>query len=313
MRKNRLLAFLLCVIMLLCACSCEKPKNNNAGLSVVTTVFPAYDFARAVVKDKGNVDMLLPPGSECHSYEPSPQDVLKIQQCDLFIYIGGESEEWVEEIINSLDTSNIKILRLFDYVTPLEEVVSEGMQKDKNEVSHEVEYDEHIWTSPFNAMLMIKAINEAVCGMDKNNSDTYNANAEYYLNEIENLDSEFSETVSKAKRKTIVFADRFPFAYFANRYDLNYWAAFPGCSQETEPSASTVAFLIDKVKSDNITTVFYIEFSNERMADAICEETGAEKRLFHSCHNVSKEDFESGKTYADIMKSNLTVLKEALN
>ena len=313
MQKNRFLAFLLCLIMIFCVCSCEKPKSTNDGLSVVATVFPAYDFARAVIKDNGSVDMLLPPGSECHSYEPSPQDILKIQQCDLFIYIGGESEDWVEDIISSVDTSNIKVLKLFDYVTPLEEVVSEGMQKNENEASDEIEYDEHIWTSPANAMLLIKAISEAVCGIDKNNCDTYNANAEHYLNKIKDLDSEFSETVSKAKRKAIVFADRFPFAYFANRYELNYWAAFPGCSQETEPSASTVAFLIDKVKSENIPVVFYIEFSNKRMAEAVCEETGAEKRLFHSCHNVSKEDFESGITYADIMKDNLTVLKEALN
>ncbi len=310
--KNRLSALLLAIVLCVSICGCGEVKDSGDGLSVVTTVFASYDFARQTAGDAASVSMLLPPGSESHSYEPTPQDIIKIEQCDLFVYIGGESEKWVEQILDTVDRSKIKILKLFDYVTPIEETLSEGMQAEEEEESDEVEYDEHIWTSPENAEIMINAICDALCELDGGNETKYRQNADSYCNKIKTLDKDFREVVSNSDKNTLIFADRFPFAYFTREYGLNYFAAFPGCSQETEPAAATVAFLIDKIKSENISTVLYIEFSNERMADTICGETGAKKRLFHSCHNVSADEFESGITYFDLMTQNLEVLREAL-
>jgi zinc transport system substrate-binding protein len=287
-------------------------ESDDAKINVVATIFPPYDFARAIAWDKANITMLLPPASESHSFEPTPQDIIKIQNCDLFIYVGGESDEWVNDVLASMDTSKMKIVTLMDCVEVVEEVVVEGME-DEEESGEEIEYDEHVWTSPRNAKLIVQKISDALCDIDAGNANTYKANTAAYLSDLDELDAEFRAVTDNAARKTIIFGDRFPFRYFADAYGLEYYAAFPGCSTETEASAATVAFLIDKVKAEKIPVVFHIELGNTKMADAIAEQTGAKVLELHAAHNISKDDFRDGKTYIDIMKDNVEALKEALN
>ncbi|GHV88032.1 high-affinity zinc uptake system binding-protein ZnuA [Spirochaetia bacterium] len=308
---------------------CTQKKNNrvqsgNGKITITATIFPQYDFVRAVAggsrqpfADKVNLSMLLPPASESHSFEPTPKDIITIQKSDIFIYVGGESDEWVNRILESMDTRNMTIIALMDTVDVVEEEIVEGMEEeavaeDSANTEEEAAYDEHVWTSPQNAVRIVRSIADALCSADNANADFYRQNADDYIAQLDELDAEFQAVVNNAKRKTIVFGDRFPFRYFADRYGLSYFAAFPGCSTETEPSAGTVAFLIDKIKAEKIPVVFYIELGNERMAGTIAEETGAEKLLLHACHNISKKDFENGATYIDLMRQNVENLRRAL-
>jgi zinc transport system substrate-binding protein len=284
----------------------------EAKISVVTTIFPCYDFARVVAEDGAEIAMLLRPGSESHSFEPTPQDIIKIQNCDMFVYVGGESDEWVKGILESIDTSKMKVVTLMDCVEVVELEIVEGMVEEDVGESEEPEYDEHVWTSPRNAELIVRKISDALCGADPANAEAYKKNTAAYLVKLGELDAAFRKVVDGAARKTLVFGDRFPFRYFADAYGLKYFAAFPGCSTETEASAATVAFLIDKVRAEKIPAVFHIELSNEKIADAICEETGAKKLLLHACHNITRADFENGATYLSLMEQNVKNLGEAL-
>jgi zinc transport system substrate-binding protein len=466
-------------------------------INVVTTIFPPYDFARVIAGDKAVVTMLLPPGAESHSFEPTPQDIIRIQNCDVFIHVGGESDAWVETILESVDTGRMDIITLMDCVEVVEELVVEGMQDDEEGHDHsheheeftaadikdraltdwagdwqsvyprlldgtldpvmehtaedgektareyyeqyetayktdvdrlvitgdsitfyrngvpvranyayrgtgvveeddgslwvryqfeasgtppggapkyvmfsdhlyaparaehfhlyasdegfdalmadtapvnyptyypaaltkaeivaemighddhgeEAEYDEHVWTSPRNAKLIVRKIADVLKTRDAANAAEYERNTAAYLAKLTELDASFQALVDGAKRKTMVFGDRFPFRYFADAYGLSYFAAFPGCSTETEASAATVAFLINKVRAESIPVVFHIELSNEKIADTICEDTGARKLLLHAVHNVSKRDFDQGANYYDLMSRNLQNLREAL-
>lgn len=310
----------LILVATLCACgnkenSVSKAQSGSDGkISVVTTIFPPYDFARQVGGDNVDLTMLLKPGTESHNYDPTPQDIIKIQNCDLFIYVGGESDEWVKDILESDNSKPKKIIALIDCVDAVEEEIVEGMEdKDEDDDSHKIEYDEHVWTSPKNAIIISKKISSALIELDKDNAKTYEKNTTEYSQKLSLLDSKFQNIVDNAKRKTIIFGDRFPMRYFADEYGLKYYAAFPGCSSETEPSAATVSFLIDKVKAEKIPVVFSIEFSNGKVADTICEDTRAKKLTFHSCHNVTQEQFDSGVTYIDLMNQNAENIKEALS
>jgi zinc transport system substrate-binding protein len=298
------------------ACSQKKDaaaQNSENKISVTTTIFPPYDFVRAIAKDRVNLVMLLPPGAESHSFEPTPKDIITVQNSEVFVYIGGESEVWVDKILDSiLDTGGRKVLALMDTVELVTEEIVEGMEEEEEEEEAEAEYDEHIWTAPANVRLIVREITETLCGADAANASFYRQNADEYIAKLDELDAAFQAVADGAKRKTIVFGDRFPFRYFADAYGLSYFAAFPGCSTETEPSAATVAFLINKIKSENIPVVFHIELSNERMADTISEATGAKKLLLHACHNISKADFENGANYLDLMRANVESLKAAL-
>ncbi|MDR2174403.1 MAG: metal ABC transporter substrate-binding protein [Synergistaceae bacterium] len=294
------------------------PAQAAERLSVVATSFPCYDFARAAAGDGAEISMLLRPGSESHSFEPTPQDIIKIRNCDVFVYVGGESDEWVKGILESIDTSKMKIVTLMDCVEPVEEEIVEGMEEEEEEGEgegeggHEAEYDEHVWTSPKNAKRIVRKIADALSEADAANAGLYGKNAAACLVRLDALDAAFRKTVDGGVRKTLVFGDRFPFRYLADAYGLKYFAAFPGCSTETEASAATVAFLIDKVRAEKIPVVFHIELSNEKIADAIAEETGAKKLLLHACHNITKADFESGVTYLSLMEQNVKNLGEAL-
>lgn len=312
MKRRILSAVIAIALCMLMTAGCGKITDSDDGkISIVTTIFPAYDFARGAAGDLADLTLLLPPGSEVHSFEPTPQDLIEISECDLFIYNGGESDEWVEEILESLDQSKVRILRMMDCVETVEEEEKEGMYIRGEEEDGE-EWDEHVWTSPYNAAQITASIGELLCQIDPDNAQQYSDQSGSYAGALLELDAQFSEAVSMASGAELVFADRFPARYFTERYGLDYYAAYPGCSEESEPSAKTVAFLIDKVREERIPYVLYIEFSNEKMADTIMEDTGCGKLLFHSCHNVTKDQFENGTTYLELMRGNLETIRKAL-
>lgn len=314
---KKIIALILAGIMalsILCACKSEDYNKTEGKLKVITTIFPPYDFARQAAGDNIDLSMLLKPGMESHSFEPSPKDIVNIQNCDLFIYVGGESDEWVRTILESDDKKPKKIIALMECVDTVEENTVEGMTADEHDGGDdEKEYDEHVWTSPKNAIIITKKITEALDELDPENKKVYDENTRQYCARLTKLDNEFRETVDSAKNKLVIFGDRFPFRYFTDEYGLGYFAAFPGCSAETEPSAATISFLIDKVKEKNIPVVFKIEFSSGKVAKTIAEPTGAKVLEFHSCHNLDAESFNSGETYISIMTKNLKNLKEALS
>ncbi len=305
----RIMSVIISVVMfcLFTACGNETAEDNSR-LKIVATLFPQYDFAKQITGDNAEVTLLLTPGSESHTYEPTPKDVSKIQQADIFLYIGGESEVWVDEVLESAQNKNLKTVRLMDYINPIEE------SHEEDEHDHdETEYDEHIFTSLRNSQVLLDEICNAVCEEDKENEEIYKKNTEAYSEKISELDTKFTDMVNNAQRKTVVFGDRFPFAYFAKDYGLDCHAAFSGCSSETEASSATISSLIDIVKKDNVPTVFYIEFSSQSIASKIADASGAKTALLHSCHNISKEDLENGTTYVDLMTQNYQNLSEALN
>jgi len=317
MKKIILIAILVIALFSVIGCKPARTAGNEEKLNVTVTIFPAYDFVRQIAGDRVNIAMLLSPGAESHSFEPSPRDIITIQKSDLFVFTGGESDAWVERILQSMNTENMSIFAMIDFVDVVEEEFVEGMEHDhdhdhEEDYCEDAEYDEHVWTSVQNAILLIRSIAEILCELDEAHAEFYKENAAAYIEELEKLDAAFSELVEGASRKTIVFGDRFPFRYFADAYDLSYFAAFPGCSTDTEPSAATVAFLINKIRAENIPVVFHIELSNERMANTISEETGAKKLLLHSVHNITKRDFDSGIGYLELMRRNIEALREAL-
>ena len=298
-------------------CGVKQEEPDDGKLKIVTTIFPQYDFVRAIAGGTGavNVRMLLSPGEEVHSYEPTPLDIKEIQNCDLFIYVGAENDVWVDRILENMGDKRPETLRLVDLTETVAEESVEGMMEEKghdHEESREEEADEHVWTSPVKAAEITEAIAQKMAELDPPNADNYLANAQDYEATILDLDAQFRQIAENAERKVLVFGDRFPIRYFAEEYGLDYFAAFPGCSSESEPSASTLAFLIDKVREEEIPVVFSIEFSNGNIARAICESTGAVQRTYNSCHNVTKEQMENGATYVSLMSENLEAVREAL-
>lgn len=312
------LLMMLLVTVQLCSCSKKDYSSDSKMLSIVAVNFPAYDFAREVSGDKADIKLLLKPGSEAHSFEPTPKDIIAIQNSDVFIYTGGESDEWARELLSSIDTSNISIVAMMDCVDTVEEEIVDGMQtgvdtEAEDDDTYEPEYDEHVWTSPVNAAKIAKRISEVISENDLVNKQYYADRTFSYVNKLAELDAEFRNIAENGNRRIIVFGDRFPCRYFADEYGLKYYAAFPGCSSETEASAKTISFLIEKVKNEKIPVVLYPELSNKKVAATICDSTGAECLQFNSCDNITSEDFESGASYLSLMSENISVLKKALN
>ena len=302
---KRLIAALLCLCLVLCGCTAQPEKpHDETKLQIVCTSFPAYDFAREIADDRAELTLLIKPGSEVHSYEPTPKDMIRIQESDLFICNGGESEQWAKTLV----TPELNTIYMMDCVDTVEES-ADGIY---NAEDGEPELDEHVWTSPLNAIKISKEICNALCKLDTDNAEAYKTNFTAYKAQLMALDREFRQVIKNSGKHTLVFADRFPMRYFALEYGLDCYAAFPGCSSETEPSAKTVAYLIDRVREDKIPAVLYMEFSNQKMADVICEDTGCKKLPFYSAHSVSAEQFEQGVSYLDLMRINLNSLKEAL-
>lgn len=286
-------------------------KNaEDKKFSIITTNFPAYDFARAVAGDQDQIKMLLKPGVDMHSYEPSPEDIIDIENCSLFIYTGGESDEWVEGILEN--TRNINTLRMMDAVKPVKEEIVEGMESEEED-KEEVEYDEHVWTSLRNAQLIIDAIQNRLSEIYPDERASFAQNSANYKTRLADLDRKFQSIIDNSSRRTLVFGDRFPLRYFVDDYNLEYFAAFPGCSEQNEASSKTISYLVNKIKTEEIPVVLKIELTSDDIAQTIANETGAKVLVFSAAHNISAEDFENGRTYADIMEANLAVLEEALN
>ena len=287
-------------------CSCGEVKRSTGKISVVTTIFPYYDFARSVSKGTCEVDMLLKPGSDVHSFEPTPSDILKIRNADLFIYNGGESDEWVDSILESLgDTDKPVVMKMTDYVKPLTEMDADHHAED--------EEDEHIWTSLDNAKTLVSKISDEVSKLDSKNKSIYHRNGLDYIEKISKVQSEIENTVNSSESKKIVVGDRFPLLYFATEFSLDWECAFPGCSTETEPSLDRLSKLTDTIEKDKIKTILKLEMSENKVADTLADETNTKVRTFYSAESVSKEDFANNVTYVDLMERNNNALKEALS
>ncbi|RHV64587.1 zinc ABC transporter substrate-binding protein [Clostridium sp. OM02-18AC] len=356
----------------------DASSEENGKLKVAVTLFPYYDFVRQIAGDQVDLQMVIPAGMDSHSFEPTPADIRTIQHADVLISNGGTMEHWLEDTLGALDTSNMTIVTMMDYVDTVEEEIVEGMEdaghdhdhdhvhshtdSDDHDHSHEtpeehaahaqevddhdhsgetpeehaahaqetddhdhsdyvdhdgheetIEYDEHIWTSPVNAMKLVDVIGETLAEADPAHAEVFRLGAENYKKELEEIDAGFREVSRNRKRNMIVMGDKFPFRYLADEYQLDYRAAFSGCSSDTEPSAKTIAYLIDKVKEEQIPVVYYLELSSHRVSEIIGEETGAEPLLLHSCHNVTRAQFDSGITYAELMRQNIENLRKGID
>ena len=345
---------------------------NDGKLKVVTTLFPYYDFTRQIAGDAVDLSMVIPAGQDSHSFEPTPADIRLIQNADLLICNGGAMEQWVSQVVASLDSESLKVITMMDYVDTVEEEIVEGMEDEAHDHAHgshghdhesedhdhdaeeehehetdagqahdsdsglpdghyygdghdhsdyvdddghhvDIEYDEHIWTSPVNAMKFTEVIADTLSKCDPANETRYEEGKEAYLKELEALHEGFLEVSKNRRRNMIVVGDKFPFRYLAEEYGFDYRAAFSGCSTDTEPSAKTIAYLIDKVRTEEIPVVYYLELSSHRVSEIIGEETGAKPELLHSCHNVTRAEFDSGVTYVDLMKGNIETLRDGLD
>ncbi len=307
---RKLLAALLAAGMVISCAGCGASDNTEGDkLSVITTIYPAYDFARQVFGDTAEVTLLLKPGTESHTYDPSAKDIVNISSCDLFIYNGGESDQWVSSILEG--TEDITTLRMMDTVAGLSE---EHDHEEHSDHDHsETVYDEHIWTSPANAARIVSAIEEAACAVSPENAEAYSLAAGEYITQINDLDLRFTELLS-AEERTFVFGDRFPLLYFFEEYGLKHHSAFPGCGSNVEPSAQIISELLAELSGeDAVPAVFKIELSNGQLADTLAEDTGLQVYEFHTCHNITAEDFAAGETYVSLMERNYAMLTEILS
>ena len=293
----------------------KNTKKDTNKIQVVVSNFASYDFLRAIIGDNNNVELtfLLGPGKNSHSYEPTAQDLIAIQNADLFVYVGGEMEQWADKVLESLDNKNIKVICIADSVETIEEKEVDGAEEEEEE-EEEGAFDEHIWTSPSNAIKMVSSLEKAMEEIDTNNAEKYKKNAENYIAQIKDVDSKIQQIVDNKVRDRLIFADKMPMQYFMDYYDLQVSAAFSGCSTETEPSAKTIAYLLEKVKTEKIPVVLYIELNPGRVANTIVREAGngCEAMQIQTLHNVSLDDFNNGETWVSLMTRNIEVLKKAL-
>lgn len=321
--KQRITALFLALLLLaalsLSGCSQRPQESADGRLRVVCSLFPYYDFVRQIGGEDVDVSLLVPAGRETHSFEPTPLDVIRVSEADVFVYNGGESEVWVENILGAAGEKIPHVLCMMDYADALEEEFTEGMQQSGHDHDHdeddsdEISYDEHIWTSPVQAQTLCRAIADTLCAADPAHAADYQARLTQYLAQLQALDASFREVAANGQRNLLVFGDRFPLLYFCRTYGLNYRAAFHGCAGDTEPSLATLKYLIDRVKNEQIPVVYTIELSSRKIADAIAETTGAKVLTFYSCQTVSRADFDRGETYLSLMQKNVEALKEGLS
>ncbi len=326
MRKT--LSFIIAAVMAvscLCACSPAANEAGNGKIQIVTTIFPEYDWVMNVLGDnpaEAEVTMLLDNGVDLHSYQPTAADILKISTCDMFIYVGGESDEWVEDALQEATNKDMVVINLLDVLgdSVKEEEVVEGMQEedehDHEEEEGETEYDEHVWLSLRNAAILVQNISDSVQSIDPANAETYRNNTASYVEKLNSLDEEYSAAVDNASCKTLLFGDRFPFRYLTDDYGLDYYAAFVGCSAETEASFETITFLSQKVDELGLHAVMTIEGTDHRIADTIVQNTQTKDQqilTLDSMQSTTSRDVQNGITYLSIMEGNLSVLTDALN
>lgn len=309
-------------------------KNKGDKIVVIATLFPQYDFVKQVGGDKVDVTLLLPPGSESHTYEPTPQDMVSIDESDLFIYTGEEMEPWAENLISGLK-NNINVLDLSKSVDLInveefeeehegeehehhhehgdEDDEDEEHEHNHGEEGHHHTYDPHIWLNPQYAIKMVKSVEQELSRIDPDNAEYYKTNATNYIKQISDLDKEFEETVENAKNPKIAFGGAFAYAYFVERYNLDFISAYETCGESAEPSTVKVKEVIDYINKNKIPVIFYKEYSTGNIAKTISEATGAKMLVFNTVHNLSKDEMKNGASYVSIMKQNLENLKQALN
>lgn len=331
---KKIITLMLVAVLAVCALSgCGTSKSGedtkDKKIKIVTTIFPEYDWVMQILgdkADKADVTMLLDKGVDLHSYQPSTADIAKISEADVFIYVGGESDEWVEDVLKEAKNKNLKVINLMDVMgdKAKEEEVKEGMQPEEEEHAEEakdgkeeeeVEYDEHVWLSLKNAKIFTKKIADVLSEVDKDNAKTYQANYESYAKKLDDLDKKYADAVASAKNKTLVFGDRFPFRYLVNDYGLDYYAAFVGCSAESEASFETVTFLAKKIDELGLGNVLTIEGKNHKIAKTVVDNTKNKDQkvlTMDSMQSTTSKDVKDGATYLGIMEKNLEVLKEAL-
>lgn len=316
--QKRILSAIVLVlsVVVLSACGNEKKdfntSNEKDGITIVATLFPQYDFAREIVGEYGQISLLLDPGMESHSFDPTTADMKEINSADLFLYTGPELETWVAQVEDGF-SKDLRIVNLSEEILEKLEA-DEGVQheEESGHEGHHHDVDPHIWTDPIYAMEMVEKIRDAVCDADPAHAETYKSNASAYLKKLEALDKSFQEVVENGKRKEVVHGGRFALYHFAKRYGLTFHVAYDSCEAQMEPSAKTVATLTKLVKEENIPVVFYEELVDPKVAKSISEETGAKLLLLHSCHNVSAKEFKEGVTYLMLMQNNVENLKAAL-
>ena len=334
---KKITALLLALFMLvgaLAGCGKQNDTNQTDKLSIVTTIFPAYDWVREILGEKADnaeITMLLDNGVDLHSYQPTADDIVKISDCDLFIYVGGESDEWVEDALRNAANGNMKVINLLEVLgdsVKTEEIV-EGMQEeehehedaeeheheDAEEHEHEEEADEHVWLSLKNAKMLVRVISKALQELDPDSKDIYAANADAYVKKLSALDAEYQTAVDAASNKTILFGDRFPFRYLVDDYGLRYYAAFVGCSTETEAGFETISFLAKRVDEWKLPCVLTIEGAQHKIAETVVRNTTAKNQrvlTMDSMQSTTSKDVKNGTTYLSVMEKNLSVLKEAL-
>jgi len=297
---------LVAVLLMLCGAALAEE------LHIVTTSFPCYDFVRQVAGDKAEVTMLIRPGTEVHSFEPSPADILSVGEADLFFCIGGESDAWIGDMLDSFGGSGPVSVRLIESID--ETVAAEHDHDHEHEYGHgEIVWDEHIWTSPKNAVPMVRMVQAALSEAAPEAADVFASNADAYVEEIEEINRSLTALLENSARKKVVFADRFPFLYLARDYGIEYEAAFSSCASDTEPSAMVMVQLIQTIVQERIPAVYIIEMSTGTIARTISEETGAEVLTLHSAQTVTQQEFDAGETYVSLMKRNLVALEKGLN
>lgn len=323
MKKNRILCVALVVVLclgMLVGCGSEKETTNDKKekYSVVCTIFPEYDWVKEVLGDQADefeLTLLMDNGTDLHSFQPTAEDIAKISDCDVFIYVGGESDAWVEDAMKEATNKDMQVIDLLDTLGNeiKEEEVVEGMESEEGE--EETEYDEHVWLSLKSAKTLVGAIKDAICKVDADNAKTYENNATAYIEQLSDLDTQFADTIKNATKKTVLFGDRFPFRYMVDDYGLEYYAAFVGCSAETEASFETITFLANKVDELGLSKVLVLENSNQKIAETIIQNTKEKTQeivVMDSMQGVTAEDIANGATYLESMKKNLVAISQAV-
>lgn len=317
---KKLLALVLSALVLTSLLvGCGSTESKKADVKVVTTIFPIYDWVREIAQDDADIklDLLLDNGVDLHSYQPSAKDIVTISDCDIFIYVGGESDKWVDDTLKQANNKNMTVLNLMDILgdKAKQEELKEGMQGEKEEDGGEKEYDEHVWLSLKNASVFTQSIADALKKADAQHADAFQTNADAYKNKLNELDKQYQDAVDKASVKTLLFGDRFPFRYLTDDYKLDYYAAFVGCSAETEASFETITFLAGKADELQLKAIMQIETSDGSIAKTVRDNTKSKDQTIltlDSLQSVTSERAKNGETYLSIMTANLEVLKQAL-
>lgn len=306
-KRSILLLPLIVIVILNTSCNTIKSSDSNNSITVITTLFPVYDFAREIAGDKAEIILLLPPGVEAHAYEPTPQDIVSVQKSDLFIYTGELMEPWVHKFVEGVESDR-----------PIVVDASKGVkllgsdEHDEDEEYEHGELDPHIWLDPQNAIVMVDNITKGLVELDPENANYYQQNSEAYKQKLQELDAQISEAIPHLASKTIVYAGHFAFGYFAQRYGLSHISPYNGFAPDAEPTPQKVAELIDTIEESGVKAIYYEELIDPKVAKVISDETGVEMILLHGAHNVSKQELENGVTYLSIMEENLQKLKKGL-